>query len=74
MDWYNMEMRRYPEDLGQSMNYHTKSFIYLFEQMNIAPSLGPGYPYVRSWKERANQKRNQAGSSGAGGNEEDDED
>ena len=73
MDWYNMEMRRYQNDLGLSMNYHNKSFFYLFEQMNIFPRPGPRYPYVASWEERVNQRRNQAGGSGAGGNEEEDE-
>ena len=56
------------------MNYHNESFVYLFEQMNIAPRPRPGYPYVPSWEERVNQRRNQDGESGLGGNEEEDED
>ena len=31
MDWYNVDMRRYRDDLGRSMNYHNESFVYLFE-------------------------------------------
>ena len=74
MDWYNMELRRYQDDLRRSMNYHKESFVHLFNQMNLAPRDGPGYPYVRSWKERISQCQNQSRGSGGGEDEEEDGD
>ena len=74
MDWYNIEARRYQDDLGRSMNYNNESFVYLFEQMNIAPRPGPGFLYVPSWEERLQARRNQASGSGIGGDEEEDDD
>lgn len=74
MDWYNIELRRYQDDLGRNMNYQNESSVHLFNQLNLAPRDGSGYPYVRSWDERISQHQNQAGGNGVGGNEYEDED
>ena len=56
------------------MNYHNSSLIHLFNHLNNQPMDGPGYPYVRSWDERINQRQSRAGGSVKGDDEEGDED
>ena len=64
--WNQLEYRRYLDDIGRGVNYNNQSFEYLFQQMNIAPRPGPGYPYIMSWEERM-RRRHEEGGSGAGG-------
>ena len=61
------------DDIGRGVNYNNQSFKYLFQQMNIAPRPGPGYPYIMSWEERMG-RRNEEGGSGAGGADMEEED
>lgn len=48
MDGYNMEVRRYQDDLGRSMNYNNMALSHLFTHLNIPSMDPPDYPYVRS--------------------------
>ena len=50
MDWYNVELRRYQDDIGRGVNFVNESFACLFKQMHFTPR--PGFPYISSWDER----------------------
>ena len=64
--WNQVEYRRYLDDIRRVVNYNNQSFEYLFQQMNIAPRPGPGYPYITNWEERM-RRDNEGGGSGARG-------
>jgi hypothetical protein len=70
MDGYNMEVRRYQDDLGRSMNYNNMALSHLFTHLNIPSMDTPDYPYVRSWDERIEARRSGAGGCGDGEDEE----
>ena len=72
MDWYNVEMRRYQDDIGWGVNFVNESFTCLFEQMHSTPR--PRFPYISSWDESVQARGNQVSGSGAGGDEDEEED
>lgn len=73
-EWFNVEGRRYQDDLGRSLNFTNRSFIQMFNHFNIQHVDGGQFPYVPTWEERINTRRSEAGGSGARENDEEEED
>ena len=46
MNWCNVEVRRYQDDLGRSMNYNHWTLAYLFYHLNIPPMDEPYFPVL----------------------------
>ena len=76
MDVYNVELRAYQDDIGQSLSYHHMNLAHMMSHMHIPPmDNAPENLQIRSWDERWQSRQGGSGGSGyGGGGEEEDED